>query len=443
MRKSSGTTSRHNLLTALNLNSDDRFPVLKKIKESNTAIYKYIIDNIDGYLNFLNDDEYVLDESESLADILSDIYNSAYYTASDNSAVFIDSFLSKVSPEAKISSLNEELKKYAPDLLRNDLVSYTFHNIFWYLKELMFECDNNLAIFLTKEESIRLQENIDEEQKVAISIINASSNLNLSGKVRLSFVANLKLDSPVSCKKLHIDNNVVNEIYPDLIGLNIIPDSAESFQYIEDSDWSMREKYIYRSKNFCDYSDILSSSDSCRVLLLEDKSVSRLRQIIMDDSSIYLTKDAISDTNLLVQACCVILKTKHMIDSNVINLLSEQRLIAIHLCELIQSGLGSAYVIDLLIILIDDMPIEDVFCVLQTLNDPQYDSMVTVDRKTKITLTNNRDNLALLTAIQKKTYEGESLLKSDGMGRYIKEDDGNLIAYRKLRPWLAALREKA
>ena len=89
------------------------------------------------------------------------------------------------------------------------------------------------------------------------------------------------------------------------------------------------------------------------------------------------------------------------------------------------------------------MPIEDVFCVLQTLNDPQYDSMVTVDRKTKITLTNNRDNLALLTAIQKKTYEGESLLKSDGMGRYIKEDDGNLIAYRKLRPWLAALREKA
>ena len=170
--------------------------------------------------------------------------------------------------------------------MRNDLVSYTFHNIFWYLKELMFECDNNLAIFLTKEESIRLQENIDEEQKVAISIINASSNLNLSGKVRLSFVANLKLDSPVSCKKLHIDNNVVNEIYPDLIGLNIIPDSAESFQYIEDSDWSMREKYIYRSKNFCDYSDILSSSDSCRVLLLEDKSVSRLRQIIMDDSSI-------------------------------------------------------------------------------------------------------------------------------------------------------------
>lgn len=163
----------------------------------------------------------------------------------------------------------------------------------------------------------------------------------------------------------------------------------------------------------------------------------------MDDSSIYLTKDAISDTNLLVQACCVILKTKHMIDSNVINLLSEQRLIAIHLCELIQSGLGSAYVIDLLIISIDDMPIEDVFCVLQTLNDPQYDSMVTVDRKTKITLTNNRDNLALLTAIQKKTYEGESLLKSDGMGRYIKEDDGNLIAYRKLRPWLAALREKA
>ena len=106
------------------------------------------------------------------------------------------------------------------------------------------------------------------------------------------------------------------------------------------------------------------------------------------------------------------------IDSNVINLLSEQRLIAIHLCELIQSGLGSAYVIDLLIISIDDMPIEDVFCVLQTLNDPQYDSMVTVDRKTKITLTNNRDNLALLTAIQKKTYEGESLLKSDGMGRY-------------------------
>ena len=29
------TFSRHNLLTALNLNSDDRFPVLKKIKESN------------------------------------------------------------------------------------------------------------------------------------------------------------------------------------------------------------------------------------------------------------------------------------------------------------------------------------------------------------------------------------------------------------------------
>lgn len=52
------TFSRHNLLTALNLNSDDRFPVLKKIKESNTAIYKYIIDNIDGYLNFLNDDEW-------------------------------------------------------------------------------------------------------------------------------------------------------------------------------------------------------------------------------------------------------------------------------------------------------------------------------------------------------------------------------------------------
>lgn len=439
--------NRENLLTALRLEKNGRLPSLGELKKDNTSVYDYVICNLDAYLD-LFDGPYLINDSEAnLIDVLSDVYQSSAYEEAEVQEAFVDKLLSWTDEFAFTQRpcllvVNDAAKTYVPALLRNNAVANTLKNVNWYLGELNNECDENLAVFLSYQNSLQVEESDDEalRERVAIAIINAKSD-HLVDDRRITLIKNLNLKEAISVNHLDRENFHVKELYPHLLGASIIADSIYSFEYIEDFEWSLKEQYIENSKNFVEYAqDVLSSSDACRLLISKDEKINSIRETILTNSDQYLASGTVDD-ELFVDACCFILSQGRKLGQKIMYILNNKPLDVAHLRKLSVSGLESEWTIHLLIQLIKKLSLSDIFSVLRTVKDPQYSIFVAEDNRRNILLDDLPENHILLEVFALKNYENECLLQKDKQGQYITREGSSLVAKRNLKVWRAALKE--
>ncbi|MGO5363374.1 YobI family P-loop NTPase [Bifidobacterium sp. LCP19S3_H1] len=341
--------TRSNLLCAINdlqgTFAKHEMLALNQIRSISTPVYRYVIKNVDKYLDFLKESEYALDfvdgtvasdvDSDIVA-VLGDSVRSIFDTReSEDKWVELEQVVSgiikKHSHTARIlhfesdelknrlsSGIDDETRKrisvsYVNELLRNDAIWFTPMNLQTVLEsvgdtEESDACGEWLKLH-SSFESTKEEPEFDRGN-LAVKLLNLPLDV-YNAKKKESLVRSLQLESPLSDEQvsdIKVGDSKVFDLKrePDayarlLDDKSIIGDTETAFGMIPDICWEARRTWMLRSAKFITYlsPNLLGPNEACRIIADEDTRLEPVLQKIVEDMSVYI-QDA--DFDYLLEA---------------------------------------------------------------------------------------------------------------------------------------------
>lgn len=310
-------------------------PSLNQIKDISTPIYKYIVKNIDLYLDFLKEPEYTLDfnDEDDASDVDSaivtvvldavrsvhDICESKNKSEEDEREEIgkvIGRIIGKRSQSARIrrfdshkfeSHLSFEIKYdiwkqvngiFTKELLQNDAICFTPMNLQTVFAEAEEDSVHKWLELHPSFELVDDEPNLDKED-LAVKLLNLPLDVCDAAK-KESLVRSLQLGSPLSdslVSSIDVGNRQVFDLEKDpdsyarlLADPSVITDSETAFNMIPDECWEARRAWMLRSKEFISYlsSDLLNPNEVCRIIVDGDTRFEDIRQEISEDLGVYI-----------------------------------------------------------------------------------------------------------------------------------------------------------
>ncbi len=265
---------------------------LNSLYTNHRQAYEYMVDNINKYLEVINEykSQYSLDESDTLQDIILNIIEKnpdqldEIFSKSDTSKCVIDSIL----------TFPQEIWTL---LIAHSIVKPSLTNMLEYFR---FSEPNNigalnecLSTYLNTKKDIILDkpslEEYDKNEvlKLIVAILNKDA---IDLDVKRSILVNLYKTPIDTSLILHKDSSV----FGMLLSTGYITDDISSYNYIKDLSWGTKYDYIVNSKNFLEYiesitfshDDILNISSSKSTLnLIKDSMLNNLAKYELEMSA--------------------------------------------------------------------------------------------------------------------------------------------------------------
>jgi hypothetical protein len=232
--------SVENLLIALNGPAD---LALDTIKDKDTTVYEYVLENVERYLPLVVAARYSsITSPDRFLEILEDL--------NGRDATVVGLVARHAAAACMVQDIRDANTALWPVLAREMRFPPTFSNLAAYVEE-VGPIDDALATVLAGTGSIQEYEGADEDEKekLAVLILNASTVLpDQAARVRL--VEQLALENYVEVALINLEpGNLIGLLIRD----RIINDTAASFEPALGFDWPTREFAILQSKAFPEY----------------------------------------------------------------------------------------------------------------------------------------------------------------------------------------------
>lgn len=247
--------NRENLTIVL---GKDKSMALDAIRSEDRTIYNHVLNNIDSYLNATEGYSATIDTCESFVEILDDIIPEV----SDDSLLDVlnekfenrpgfplATVIERAAPECRVVDLSQISGRVWPLLAWNKRFPATFNNVNEYIQTIPIY--PHLSPLLNEAGVITEVSAVKEEDKhlLAKQILLAKDEW-LPAAVRVELVESLKLDMALDVRAIQVEEG---DLFALLLKRHIIPDTVESFEYLEDANWRTRELFIRESRNFIKY----------------------------------------------------------------------------------------------------------------------------------------------------------------------------------------------
>lgn len=467
--------TRSNLLCAINdlqgTFAKHEMLALNQIRSISTPVYRYVIKNVDKYLDFLKESEYALDfvDGTVASDVDSDIVavlGDSVHSVFDNHEPedrgkeveqIVSGIIKKHSHTARIlhfesdelknrlsSGIDDETRKrisvsYVNELLRNDAIWFTPMNLQTVLEsvgdaEESDACGEWLKLH-SSFESTKEEPEFDRGN-LAVKLLNLPLDV-YNAKKKESLVRSLQLESPLSDEQvsdIKVGDSKVFDLKrePDayarlLDDKSIIGDTETAFGMIPDICWEARRTWMLRSAKFITYlsPNLLGPNEACRIIADKDTRLKPVLQKIAKDMSVYI-QDA--DFDYLLEAAKAWMNySGNTVDKDGAELFDElatkdERLHGVK--ELSESGLKSNLCVRMINRALDEQGIDDanigvVRDIIQHL-DVTYRQLF--NDKSRTLNTDDENFVSLITKLNQ--YAKQSGITSEDIWRNPQEKDG-------------------
>lgn len=467
--------TRSNLLCAINdlqgTFAKHEMLALNQIRSISTPVYRYVIKNVDKYLDFLKESEYALDfvDGTVASDVDSDIVavlRDSVHSVFDNHEPedrgkeveqIVSGIIKKHSHTARIlhfesdelknrlsSGIDDETRKrisvsYVNELLRNDAIWFTPMNLQTVLEsvgdaEESDACGEWLKLH-SSFESTKEEPEFDRGN-LAVKLLNLPLDV-YNVKKKESLVRSLQLESPLSDEQvsdIKVGDSKVFDLKrePDayarlLDDKSIIGDTETAFGMIPDICWEARRTWMLRSAKFITYlsPNLLGPNEACRIIADKDTRLKPVLQKIAKDMSVYI-QDA--DFDYLLEAAKAWMNySGNTVDKDGAELFDElatkdERLHGVK--ELSESGLKSNLCVRMINRALDEQGIDDanigvVRDIIQHL-DVTYRQLF--NDKSRTLNTDDENFVSLITKLNQ--YAKQSGITSEDIWRNPQEKDG-------------------
>jgi len=307
---------------------------LDTIMEANKTVYKYLLANLNEYLSIIESCSPSIVSNEGFTRIVNTV------AKSDEGYDYVNWLISLASEQCVVDDLNPVSIEAWIVLANNMRISPTFHNIKLYIDQ--YGIDVHLAAMLLKTKAIEGISIIstDSKQNVAISILNAEE---MSGytEERIRLVNSLELEKYIPLSEITLENG---KFIPELLKNNLIEDSVETYQTIQEMSSDTKELYVKESEGFPDYMQSMVNSADAALFLISEHVASDIKMELVkhaddyfynaeDDELHALAKFAIKH-NMQISSDMVAKIAEAKFDSEKISVLLEPHLSNIHIDEL-------------------------------------------------------------------------------------------------------------
>ncbi|WP_417665573.1 P-loop NTPase fold protein [Pseudidiomarina sp.] len=249
--------NRSNLLFATGLDEDISLDLMLV---ACPVVYQYILENLDKYLEILDDLEVTISDEEYVYQVLKDVLT--------NDPEKLEKIIGSASPSSSVQVLIDAPKESWPYLASNLLFHETLANIKDYFAHIG-GMDHCVAKLLASSQKIIVSEESDEEQKneIAKQILTANEFLP-SASMRVAIVFSMNLTSYIDVDEIPSERG---DLFALLIKHQIIEDNEAAYSKLSDTDWHTRELFIQNSSNFKHYISPNLLKDSLSNILLSEK----------------------------------------------------------------------------------------------------------------------------------------------------------------------------
>jgi hypothetical protein len=242
---------------------------LDVVKVTNAAVYKHILENLDDYLNILEEDEVTVAASEEFDAVLGDVAGAAEWAvlpvaegASESCEVADLQELDDGAWTAVVSA-----SRFAPTVWN---VS-RFVGRFGVSEELV---ENLATLDLTEVEEV------EEESRFDLGYALADAE-DLDPAVRVRLVGQLKVPGGLDPERL---TDAGLTVLPVLLASDLVPDAAETYARVGGRPFAFREEYFAASKDLASYVCKLPlSSDDLPKVMRSRRVAPAVKRAIAED----------------------------------------------------------------------------------------------------------------------------------------------------------------
>ncbi len=233
--------NRENLETAVGAKN----LALNKIRELNETVFNYVATNLKSYLSSIADSKktkYTIDDASAFTSVINHI--------AESDAENLDDIIRGASPECSVDDLTEVSERAWLTLLDIGGTRPRIGNILAYYRlDASGAIDQRLSQYLAKESEIIMDSSEDTEElaKLAVAIL---SDTRIASETRSKLVKEMELENYLAVDSFPPQNS---DLYGYLVRDDIIEDSAETYNYLKNSDPSTRLFYIINSKKIAQY----------------------------------------------------------------------------------------------------------------------------------------------------------------------------------------------
>lgn len=226
---------------------------LDVVKATNSAVYKHTLENLDDYLNILEEDDVTVDAPDEFVAVLGDVAGAA------ESAVL--PVAEGASESCQVADLQELDDTAWTAVVSAGRFAPTVRNVSRFVGKLGVgeELVENLATLDLTE-----VKEVEEESRFNLGYALANAeDLHADATVRL--VGQLKLPSVLDPERL---TDAGLKLLPALLAADLVPDAAETYARVGGRPFAFREDYFAASKNLASYACKLplSSDDLPKVM---------------------------------------------------------------------------------------------------------------------------------------------------------------------------------
>lgn len=341
--------NKENLGIALGSNAS---LALDKAREANTAVYKYLTENLSAYLSAINGVSVTIDSELNFTVVIEDVLAKA----PDQ----LNEVIAHASTNCIVTDLENVSEEAWEHLAQYGRFPATYNNIDHYISS-AGTLDAHLARILASDRKISAHKTYEETCKERLAkMIFAAQEYLPSASLRTGLVSSLQLENYLNVDQLPAESG---ELFSLLLKEEIISDDANTYAHLSETDWPTRELVINISTRFKDYMTPDLVKGDLAALLLSDKVAPDVKLEVINNADDYLEGSSKRD---LAQLARFAIQQKRQVTLSVIE-------------RLASSGVPAQSVVILLEQHLPTLSSEQLFPILQSLGEP-YSQLTFVGR---------------------------------------------------------------
>lgn len=337
-----------NLIVAID---NDETVALDVIRVANRTVYDYVLENLDSYLNAVEEASATICSRECFIAVLKDLL--------EKETPRLEDVIRHATQECQVADLGVVAEGGWPALAVQQRFPETFSNVNRYIAT--YGVDGCIASLLRTTGRIIDVASANDEEKMTLAIALLESKNQLPASLRVELVASLELDSYLEVEDIDIEKG---DLFALLLKHEIIEDAAEAYKCLATTDWLTRAAYIRESKNFTDYMTPDLVQSDVEELLTSDTVDDTIKREIVEQSETYVP---FAGPKGLKELARLALQSGHTIPIDVVQ-------------EMAEGGVDAQYVVTLLESHFDVITRDSLFAILQNLPD-DYPLLTTVGHK--------------------------------------------------------------
>jgi hypothetical protein len=242
---------------------------LDVVKVTNAAVYKHILENLDDYLNILEEDEVTVDAPDEFVAVLGDVAGAA------ESAVL--PVAGGASESCQVADLQELDDRAWTAVVSSSRFAPTVRNVSRFVGKFGVSEELVETLHLVNLSEV---DKVEEESRFDLGYALANAeDLHAAARVRL--VEQLELPSGLDPERL---TDAGLKLLPALLAAELVPDAAETYARVSGRPFAFREEYFAASKRLASYMCKLPlSSDDLPKVVRSRRVAPAVKRAIADD----------------------------------------------------------------------------------------------------------------------------------------------------------------